>query len=345
MSTLFDYLKQTFTEPKPAGAPHATAPISVQNAYQSSQRTGAPSTIPTQAQINQITAPQTPQPDVQPESDTAYVQGDTFTFPADTYEAKRQEGLNRKAAAIGLVNQLVQTYEPSEREYQHKSLMSQIDAELAAQKYEVDDFLKKRPAIEAFGKELLNDNTKRSAVSTALASQLQAIDRPLKKGENPEDHAASIIRQLQGPWLKTTNGIMGTSDAVAENEADRLMGGANGKWLNLSNAFKQGLSVTEKPTQQLERYKVVLADAMNSMMNQSNASFNKLALQSNPEIAQDYLGQEVIRPYSGKTIQPLTGVQPRISRQAPTIQDATAPEQRAVRVRTFGPNGTLVDKP
>lgn len=345
MSALFDYLKQTFTEPKPAGAPPATAPISVQNAYQSSQRTGAPATIPTQAQVNQITATPTPQPDVQPTSDAAYVQGDTFAFPADVYEAKRQEGLSKKAAAIGLVNQLVQTYEPSEREYQHKSLMSQIDAELAAQKYEMEDFLKKRPAVEAQAKELLNDNVKRSQVATMLSSQLQAIDRPIKKGQDPEDHAAAIIRQLQGPWLKNANGIMGTSDAVAENEADRLMGGANGKWFNLSNALKQGLSVTEKPTQQLERYKVVLADAMNSMINQSNASFNKLALQSNPEIANDYLGQEVLKPYSGKTIEPLTGVQSRVSRQAPTIQSTVPTEQRAVRTRVFGPGGTLVDKP
>ena len=345
MSALFDYLKQTFTEPKPAGAPPATAPISVQNAYQSSQRTGAPSTIPTQAQINQITAPQTPQPDVQPESDAAYVQGDTFAFPADTYEAKRQEGLNRKAAAIGLVNQLVQTYEPSEREYQHKSLMSQIDAELAAQKYEMEDFLKKRPAVESQAKQILSDNQKRKQVAMALSSQLEAIDRPLKKGESPENRAAKVIRELAGPWLSVTNGIMGTTNAVAEAEGERLMGGATGKWLNLSNFIKKGISINQPTVDQLENYKVTLVDAMHTLLNQGNSEFNQIAYQSSPEIAQDYLGPELHKPYTGKTITPPVGVQSRVTRENPVAKSSVPPEQRAVRVRTFGPGGTLVDRP
>lgn len=340
-----DYVKQALSESRPEEAPPATAPISVQNAYQSSQRTGAPATIPTQAQVNQITATPTPQPDVQPTSDAAYVQGDTFAFPADVYEAKRQEGLNKKAAAIGLVNQLVQTYEPSEREYQHKSLMSQIDAELAAQKYEMEDFLKKKPAVEAMAKQTLSDNQKRKQVAMAISSQLEAIDRPLKKGENPEDRAAMVLRELAGPWLSTTNGIMGTTNAVAENEGERLMGGATGKWLNLSNFIKKGISVTEPVVNQLENYKLTLVDAMHTLLNQGNSEFNQIAYQSNPEIAQDYLGPELHKPYTGKTIKPPVGVQSRVTRENPVPKSSVSPEQRAVRVRTFGPGGTLVDKP
>jgi len=271
-----------------------------------------------------------------------------FQFPEDVYNQKKQEGLNLKAQSISKINEIARLLPHNEREDFRKSLTSEMEAALAAKNLRTEEFSKVSPHVEALGKELLNDNTKRSSIADAISSQLKAIDAPIPKGVSPENHAANIIRELSGPWLKTVNGIMGTSDAIAEREGDRLMGGTTGQWVNFSNFLRQGKSMFENTPDQLAVYKKTLVDVMHTLQSQSNLSFNKIALQSSPETAQNFLGPDLQKPYAGKVDQrygtPISPIS-RITRENPQVQSATAPEARKTRSRIIGPGGKFIDTP
>jgi hypothetical protein len=346
MGNIGEWLLQNFTETRPQDAPRAGAPISAQAAYQSSQRTGAP----LNADESLIAGQPVGQPQFQqaePVSQPVESQPN-FQFPEDVYNQKKQKGLDFKSQSIEKINEMARLLPQNEREDFRKSLMSEVDASLAANNIRTEEFAKVSPHVEALGKELLNDNTKRSSIADAISSQLKAIDAPIPKGVSPENHAANIIRELSGPWLKTVNGIMGTSDAVAEREADRLMGGATGQWVNFGNFLKQGKGIFESTPDQLASYKKTLVDVMHTLQSQSNLSFNKIALKSSPETAQNFLGPDLQKPYAGKVDQrygtPIS-VAPRVTREKPQVQSATAPEARKTRSRVIGPGGKFIDTP
>lgn len=317
MGTIGEWLMQTLGEKKPEGEPSALAPISVQAAYQSAQRTGAnaPTVGPAsqdQAALSESVSG-TPTYQQQDYSGAPAATKTAVVFPEDIWRKSVDEVKQKRIQAMQAIGQVATV--SKEGDPLIKSMHDQLNAALPEP---AKHFGEAEPQVKQLSEKLLSEDLKRDAIARMIASQIEAIDKPIPRGISPSEHAANLIDKLGGSFLKVTNGVMGTSDAVAENEAARLMGGASSSYFNYRNLFKEGKHLIKPQVEDLQKYKSTLVDVMHSMQDVSNSGFNKLAKVSSPEFAEKSLGGNILSPYTGKIAEKYgTPIEPtkRISRE------------------------------
>lgn len=333
---------QTLGEKKPEGEPSVFAPTSVQAAYQSAQQTGADipkiGTVSKDQALANNAAEGTP---VFQQQDTSIpvTNKAAVVFPEDVWKQASEQIKQKRLQAMQAIGQVAAA--SKEGDPLIKSMHDQLNTALPEPaKY----FGEAEPQIKQLSEKLLSEDLKRDAIARMIGSQIEAIDKPLPKGVSPSEHAANLIDKLGGSFLKVTNGVMGESDAVAENEATRLMGGASSNYLNYRNLFKEGKHLIKPQVEDLERYKSTLVDAMHSMQDVSNSGFNKLATVSSPEFAEKSLGGNILSPYTGKIAEKYgTSIipTPRISRESPKPQQVEKGENGSNVIKRTYVGGTF----
>ena len=347
MSTISDWLVQNLGRERKPGEPSIVAPASVQAAYQSSQRTGAPppEAVPLpntgdaaylQPETQPVDKPQMQDAMPQPAQQTT----EQVVFPEDKWREETAAIRDKRSQGLGMIGQMA--VGRKEGDPLIKSMHDQLESWYPKPK---ENFSEAEPEVKQLATKVLEDDIKRSTIAQMLSSQLALIDGKKPEGMSQGKWEAQLVRELSGPFLSVTNGIMGTTNAVSEAEGSRLIGGASSKYFALKNLNEKGLKINES---NINFYKKTLIDAMHSMQSASNQSFNRLAKVSSPEFATKAMGGNILEPYVGKlpkevgTDIPMTF---RISREKPVTPSRTAPEARAVRSRVLGPGGKFVDLP
>lgn len=348
MSEIGDWLVQYLGRKKEAGEPSAMAPASVQAAYQSSQRTGAPppKVIPLPntgdaAYVQQAQpAGQAQFQQAAPQEEKQQPASQQVVFPEDKWREETAAIRDKRAQGLALIGQM--SLGRKEGDPLLKSMNEQLDSWYPKPK---ENFSEAEPEVKNLAIKVSDDDRKRSDIANMISSQLAVIDQKKPDNVSQKDWEAKIIRELSGPFLGVTNAIMGTANAVAESEGARLLGGASSKYFHFKNLFERGLGTGDS---NINEYKKTLIDVMHSMHDTSNQNFNRLAKVSSPEFATKAMGGNILEPYIGKLpkeVGPAIPVTPRLSRENPVTPSKTAPEARAVRTRALGPGGKFVDLP
>lgn len=351
MSTIGDWLVQNLGRERKPGEPSMIAPASVQAAYQSSQRTGAPppEAVPLpntgdaaylQPETQPVDKPQFQQTASQEEKRTQQPVTQQVVFPEDKWRSEVENVNKKREQALAMIRELAIGTKEGDPEI--KAYYEILNQKFPKPK---EDFNEVKPMVKQLATKALEDDMKRSTIANMLSSQLALLDSKKPEGMSQGKWEAQLVRELSGPFLSVTNGIMGTTNAVSEAEGSRLIGGASSKYFALKNLNEKGLKINES---NINFYKKTLVDAMHSMQSSSNQTFNKLAMQSSPEFASDALGGNILEPYIGKLPEEVGAAIPvthRISRKNPVTPSRTAPEARAVRSRVIGPGGKFVDLP
>jgi hypothetical protein len=347
MSQIGDLLAEYLGQPRKQGEPSMLAPAAVQAAYQSSQRTGAPppeavplpnaeDAVYLQPETQLADKAQLQAPASQPEQPAK----EKVVFPEDKWREETAAIRDKRAQGLGMIGQMA--IGRKEGDPLIKSMHDQLESWYPKPK---EDFSEAEPMVKQLATKVVEDDIKRSTIAEMLSSQLALLDSKKPDNVSQANCEAMLVRELSGTFLKVTNGVMGTSDAVAQSEATRLMGGATSKNFDFSNLNEKGLPFGKS---NIENYKKNLVDVMHSMQGASNQNFNRLAKVSSPEFATKALGGNILEPYTGKIIKESGAaipVAPRISREKPVAPSRTAPEARAVRPRVLGPGGRFVDLP
>lgn len=275
-----------------------------------------------------------------------------FAFPLDKYMetagAVQQNRLSNRAKIDNAALEALQAGYPSE---QVKAFKEASLANLA--KYEAkkgireidpseDGFVKSTPLFSDTVKKIQGEAEQRRGIINGLQAQLRIMDSAPPETDKKAFEAWSFdtARQLKGAMLSVVNGIMGTPNAVAEQEAKRLAPQLATDTLDLvGNLMKPGLS-SKMP--EVKKYKKMVADVYNHLVETDNKAYNQIATQSNPEFATRFFGAPA--PEHPEATFKVT---PRVSREAPSekpIQFGTqAPGQQGGVRRRALVGGRFVD--
>jgi hypothetical protein len=338
MSQIGDLLAEYLGQPRKQGEPSMLAPASVQAAYQSSRRTGAPApdAVPLpntgdaaylQPETQPSDKPQMQAPALQPVQQTT----EQVVFPEDKWKAQVQSINQKRQQALGLIQDLAMGTKEGDPEI--KGYYEMLNEKFPKQK---EDFSEADPVVKETASSLRSEHIKISKIASMLSSQLAIADQKKPDGTSQTDWDAQLVRELGGTFLKVVNGVMGTSDAVSQAEVSRLMNGATSKNFDFGRLNEKGQSIFNDAD--LKSYKKMITDTMHSMQSTANDQFNGLAKVSSPEFATRALGGQFLTPYAGKLAKEVGTAIPvthRISREKPVVPSKTAPEAQAVRTREY----------
>jgi hypothetical protein len=210
-------------------------------------------------------------------------------FPEISWTSKKEKADSARLQAEILKNQELTKF-AAYPEHVYKAY-DKAYTSLLNQKYpETEDFVKANPQVYSLGTEIKELVTKRNTHISKLATYVNQADEAVMRraNETDEEYRKRIVPLLESQLKIYNTALVGTSDALSNQERKDLAPQLPTKWFDLERYRRTGGGDLFKGD--LANFKNQVAELHDLLLNEVNDAYNILAVQSSPRYANKQLG-------------------------------------------------------